>query len=65
MEVLEANTAGLDALEHTLILHHYGIGQPGPKTLKELSAHFGFSTGRLKKTLARAIEKLEAVLTDE
>ncbi|MCH9016809.1 MAG: hypothetical protein IIB89_03470, partial [Chloroflexi bacterium] len=64
MEVLEAGTAGLDAMEKTMILHHYGIGKLSPKTLKELSSHFGFSQGRLKKTLASAIEKLGNVLIE-
>lgn len=64
MEVLEANTAGLDALELTMICHFYGIGLLSPHTLKELSVHFGFSTGRLKKTLASAIKKLGNVLIE-
>lgn len=64
MEVLEANTAGLDAMEKTMLLHYYGIGKLSPKTLKELSSHFGFSVARLKKTLAIAIEKLGSVLIE-
>lgn len=63
MEVLEANTAGLDAMEKTMILHFYGIGK-SIMTLKELSACFGFSTGRLKKTLVSATKKLGNVLIE-
>ena len=64
MEVLESNLAGLEALEYTMITHHYGIGQPAPKTLKQMSEHFGFSTGRIKRTLASGLKKLESVLIE-
>jgi len=64
MEVLEANTAGLDAIEQTMVLRHFGIGKFSPETLKELSIHFGFSTGKIKKTLANAIHKLTQILTE-
>jgi len=62
IEVLKSNKAGLDAMEKTILIHSYGIGQPAPMTLKQLSAQFGFSQGRLKKTMARAMEKLRTVL---
>ncbi len=65
IEVLKNNKAGLGPMEKTILLHSYGIGQPAPKTLKQLSAHFGFSTGRLKKTMASAIKKLKIVLIEE
>ncbi len=65
VEVLENNTAGLDAMEKTIISHAYGIGQLAPKTLKQLSDHFGLSTGRIKKTLARTIDKLKNALIEE
>ena len=64
MEVLEANTAGLDAEEKTMLLHHYGIGPLEAKTLKGLSAQFGFSIGRIKRTLASATKKLGNVLIE-
>jgi len=63
-DVLEKNTAGLDAMEHTMVVHFYGINKSSPMTLRELSTHFGFSQGRLKKTLARATEKLRSVLIE-
>ena len=65
IEVLKSNKAGLDAMEKTILLHSYGIGQPGPKTLKQLSAHFRLSQGRLKRTMARATDKLRNVLIVE
>ncbi len=64
-EVLANNTAGLDALEMTMVLRLYGIGKYDAMTLKGLSRLFGFSTGRIKKTLARATNKLGAILIEE
>lgn len=65
IEVLDDNTAGLDAMEKTIVTYFYGIGRDQPMTLKELSKHFGFSTGRLKKELARAVGKLRHVLEEK
>lgn len=67
MDAVHENRAGLTELEMTLVIHHFGLGNNQPKTLKELHVmtDTGKSVGWLQQQLAGAIQKLRNTLVGE